>query len=63
MLVSKLIKTNSFDELSLFIAPFMIGNGKSFYESDELRNINEIERMSLASTKKIGDQILLNYMR
>jgi diaminohydroxyphosphoribosylaminopyrimidine deaminase/5-amino-6-(5-phosphoribosylamino)uracil reductase len=62
-LMSSLIKTGNYDELCLFVAPFMIGNGKSFYGNSDIVDINEIPRLRLESSEKIGDQLLLKYLR
>lgn len=62
-LMSSLIKEGNYDELCLFVAPFMIGNGKSFYDNPEILDINEIPRLRLESSEKIGDQLLLKYLR
>lgn len=62
-LMSSLVNTGNYDELGLFVAPFMIGNGKSFYDNPEILDINAIPRMRLDETKKIGDQIYISYLR
>lgn len=62
-LISSLVRTGNYDELCLFVAPFMIGNGMSFYDNPDVIDINEIPRLRLESSEKIGDQMLLRYTR
>lgn len=62
-LMSSLIDARNYDELCLFQAPFMIGNGKSFYDNPNIVDINEIPRLRLESIERIGDQLLTRYTR
>ena len=62
-LLTSFVKASNYDELGLFIAPFMIGNGKSFFEDSQIVPLSEIERLKLSSTRTIGDQILASYIR
>jgi diaminohydroxyphosphoribosylaminopyrimidine deaminase/5-amino-6-(5-phosphoribosylamino)uracil reductase len=60
-LFSQFAGTDLFDELYLFIAPKVFGNGISSFGDYSVKNINPSSHLKLNYTKKFDQDILINY--
>lgn len=59
--ISKFFEENIFDEITVYIAPKIIGTGKSSF-SDMSLSISDAKNLVLESNDTIGDQIKLNFI-
>ena len=58
---SAFIEQDLADELLVFIAPKIIGKGKTMSDYMELNSLEEAKKLHLASTTNFGEDILLKY--
>ncbi len=59
--VSEIIKKNEADFLHYFMAPKIIGNGKSFVENIKINDINDAIKLKTNSISIFKDDILIDY--
>ncbi|MHB1687719.1 MAG: bifunctional diaminohydroxyphosphoribosylaminopyrimidine deaminase/5-amino-6-(5-phosphoribosylamino)uracil reductase RibD [Ignavibacteriaceae bacterium] len=58
-LLSSFIKENLFDDISLFIAPKILGAGVDSFSSLGIKNIRKAFRIKIDNVEKIGDDVLI----
>ncbi|MGB0453924.1 MAG: bifunctional diaminohydroxyphosphoribosylaminopyrimidine deaminase/5-amino-6-(5-phosphoribosylamino)uracil reductase RibD [Bacteriovoracaceae bacterium] len=62
-LLSSFLRYKLFDELHLFMAPKVLGSGKSFANLGEASSISEGLELELRETQKLGNDLYMNYLR
>ena len=58
--LSQFIKEKLYDRVCVFVAPKLMGDGKSF-ENFRVKKAEELKAMKLVEIKRIGEDILLVY--
>lgn len=62
-LLSSFLQHDLYHEISLYIAPKVLGAGKSVLSEIELNKIKESKHLKLHQTKQFGDNVMLNFRK
>jgi len=61
-LLTSLIEDNSYDRMTIYLCPVILGNGHSFYENPS-RKMSEAIRINGMTSSKLGEQVVLTIDR
>lgn len=59
ILYSSFMKSNLYDDITLFIAPKILGSGTDTFEDMGIKSVQKANRLKIDSLEKIGDDIMV----